>query len=50
MGNEFAAFNLISIKKIILFYDHLLKGGILLDFPNFKRKLYEFFLDKFKSK
>ena len=41
---------LFLIKKIILFYDHLLKGGILLDFPNFKRKLYEFFLDKFKSK
>ena len=30
---------LFLIKKIILFYEHFLKGGSLLDFPNFKWKL-----------
>ena len=37
---------LFLIKKIILFYENFLKGGLLLDFQNFKWKLYANFLDK----
>ena len=37
---------LFLIKKIILFYENFLKGGLLLDFQNFKWKLYADFLDK----
>ena len=37
---------LFLIKKIILFYENFLKDGLLLNFQNFKRKLYANSLDK----
>ena len=45
MGNESAAFKPYSSSNH-RFYEHFLKGGLLLDFQNFKRKLYANFLDK----
>ena len=39
MGNESAAFNLIPYQKDHIFYENLLKGGLLLDVQNLKLKL-----------